>query len=225
MADTFTTVLNLTKPEVGASTSTWGTKLNADLDDLDALFDAGPVLLLAKGGTGAATAAGARTNLGLGTMAVQSAVAVAVTGGTLAGITGLAGTFNLSTTGSLTAGGGATIGGEVWAQTVGFKFPDGTVQATATSTSGAANWQTVTSPAGFTTVNGAAYYITVELTLTLHSGAANDVVHFASGLDAAHTFTINPTAGQTIMGDTTLVVDRASAAFDVVLIGTDWRIV
>lgn len=66
MADTFTAILNLTKPEVGASTDTWGTKVNADLDTLDGLFQAGPALKLANGGTGAVTAAGARTNLGLG---------------------------------------------------------------------------------------------------------------------------------------------------------------
>jgi hypothetical protein len=65
MADTTTTNLLLTKPEVGASTDTWGTKINTDLDTIDALFDAGPYLKLTKGGTGAGTASGARTNLGL----------------------------------------------------------------------------------------------------------------------------------------------------------------
>lgn len=45
---------------------------------------------VSSGGTGATDAATARTNLGLGTMATQSAASVAITGGSVTGITDLA---------------------------------------------------------------------------------------------------------------------------------------
>lgn len=82
------------------------------------------VLSLAGGGTGAATAAGARSALGLGSIATQSAAAVALTGGSISGVSLVASDLSSGTVPSARLGSGtANInkvlrGDQTWSQII-----------------------------------------------------------------------------------------------------------
>jgi hypothetical protein len=110
MADTTTTNLLLTKPEVGASTDTWGTKINTDLDSVDAIF--------AAAGTG--TSVG--LNIGSGKSLKLVGDVIDTNGNELLKVTATASAVNELTLANAATGGAPTLTASGGDTNVGFKL-------------------------------------------------------------------------------------------------------